>query len=106
MTLFGYESRRGITCILLSVDHYFLRKKAREAITCILLIFTFYEKSQESHYVHLAQCRWSLLVEKRLGETIHAFRSVWIIPLFGYKARTAITYISLGVDHDFIWILG
>ena len=37
ITSFGYKATRTITCILLSVDHYFLWKKSRRAITCISL---------------------------------------------------------------------
>ena len=82
------KARRAITYISLSVDHYFLWKKG-----------------QEDHYTHLCQCESLLYFGTRLGEPLHTSCSVWILTLYGKKARRAITYISLSVDHHFIWIL-
>jgi hypothetical protein len=53
----------------------FLRKKARRATTCILFgVDHRFNRIQgyQSHYMHRAQCRSLLSMEKRLGEPLHA----------------------------------
>jgi hypothetical protein len=52
--------------------------------------------------MHLSQCESSLCLGTRFGEPLHISSSVWFITIYGKKAKRAITYILLLVDHHFL----